>query len=156
MPRSGQKPGWKRSAGDEESRDCHGENPGDPESEDRLDGYTGGFRCGARPADGDRRFRDDVGYEYKPSANGGGFDFTVEVREVGEVFPYRFEDLPVADGVLRAALHAQEPLWGERIPIPAIRAVRGHDRYKAGVKAAVTWKVEEPQPGCAGDRCSSR
>ncbi len=86
-----------------------------------------------------------VGYEYKLSAN-EGFDFTLEVREVGEVFPYRFEDLPVADGVLRAALHAQEPLWGERIPISAI--ARYVDTIiQSGVKAAVTWKVEEPQPG---------
>jgi outer membrane protein insertion porin family len=87
-----------------------------------------------------------VGYEYQLSADGAGFDFTVEVREVGEVFPYRFDGLPVADDVLMEALRAQEPLWGDRIPITA--TTRYVDTIvQCGVKDAVTWKVEEGSTG---------
>ena len=55
-----------------------------------------------------------VGYEYKLSAGGAGFDFTVDVHEVGEVYPYRFEGLGVPEETLRAALRAAEPLWAMR------------------------------------------
>jgi outer membrane protein insertion porin family len=80
-----------------------------------------------------------VGYEYKLSADGAGFDFTIDVHEVGELYPYRFEGLPVADGALREALRAQEPLWGDRIPVSAI--ARYVDTIvQAGVAAAVPWK----------------
>jgi outer membrane protein insertion porin family len=87
-----------------------------------------------------------VGYAYQLSADGAGFDCTMEVREVGEVYPYRFEGLPVADDVLMGAVRAQEPLWGEKIPITAI--ARYVDAIvQSGVKAAVTWKVEEGSAG---------
>jgi outer membrane protein insertion porin family len=71
---------------------------------------------------------------------------TVEVREVGEVYPYRFEGLGVDDQVLRETLRAQEPLWGDQVPISVL------SRYvdaiiHAGVKVAVTWKVEEAASG---------
>ncbi len=91
-----------------------------------------------------------VGYEYKLGANASGFDLTVEVREVGEVYPYRFEGLPIADDVLREALRAREPLWGDRIPITV--TARYIDTIiqagiQAGVKRAVTWKMEEGPAG---------
>ncbi len=86
---------------------------------------------------------DAVGYEYRLAADGAGFDLTMEVREVDQVFPYRFEDLSVAENVLRGAMRAQEPLWGDEIPITSV------EQYvdtivQAGVRFAVTWKVEEP------------
>lgn len=87
-----------------------------------------------------------VGYEYKLDPAKGGFDLTVEVREVGEVYPYRFEGLGVDDQVLRETLRAQEPLWGDQIPISVL------SRYvdaiiHAGVQVAVTWKVEVAASG---------
>lgn len=86
-----------------------------------------------------------VGYEYKFDPSKGGFDVTVEVREVGEVYPYRFEGLGVSDPVLRDAIRAEEPLWGDQVPISVLSryvdAIVG-----AGVKVAVTWKVAE-EPG---------
>jgi outer membrane protein insertion porin family len=87
-----------------------------------------------------------VGYEYKLDPAGSGFDLTVEVHEVGEVFPYRFEGLGVDDNVLREAVRAQEPLWGDQVPISAL--TRYVDAVvQAGVKMAVTWKMVETAEG---------
>ncbi len=86
-----------------------------------------------------------VGYEYKLDENRKGFEVTFEVHEIDITYPYRFERLPVADETLREALRAQEPLWGDRIPIAVV------DRYvdtivQSGVQMAVTWKVDEAPP----------
>lgn len=82
-----------------------------------------------------------VGYVYKPAADGESYDLTIEVHEIELTYPYRFERLPVADDVLRKALRAQEPLWGDRIPQAAI------ERYvdviaHSGVDVPLTWKIE--------------
>jgi len=88
-----------------------------------------------------------VGYEYKPSTSGtgtgagSGYDAVIEVHEIDNIYPYRFEDLPKPDNVLREALRAQEPLWGDLIPVEAI------ERYvdaiaQLGVGIAVTAKME--------------
>jgi outer membrane protein insertion porin family len=87
-----------------------------------------------------------VGYEYKFDPSKGGFDLTVEVREVGEVYPYRFEGLGVSDQVLREAIRAQEPLWGNQIPI-SVLARYADAIVQAGVKVPVTWKVEQAPSG---------
>jgi outer membrane protein insertion porin family len=62
---------------------------------------------------------ENAGYEYKPSADGKGYDGVLQVIEVEPVFPYRVEDLPVGDAALRATLRRQEPLFGDRIPSTA-------------------------------------
>ena len=91
-----------------------------------------------------------VGYEYKPSTSGtgadgagagSGYDAVIEVHEIDNIYPYRFEDLPKPDNVLREALRAQERLWGDQIPVEAI------ERYvdaiaQLGVGIAVTAKME--------------
>src|SRR6202044_2968822 len=82
--------------------------------------------------------------EYKSSAS--GYDLVIEVHEIDNIFPYRFEDLPKPDNVLREALRAQEPLWGDEIPFEAI------ERYvdtitQQGVGIAVTAKMERLMPG---------
>lgn len=81
---------------------------------------------------------ESVGYEFKPSADNKGFDATFEVIEVEQLFPYRFEDLPVKDDVLRATLHKQEPILGDEIP--ATKQVL--DRYVAEVQKLVGDKVK--------------
>jgi outer membrane protein assembly factor BamA len=86
-----------------------------------------------------------VGYEYKPSASGSGYDAAIDVHEIDNIYPYRFEDLPKPDDVLRQALRAQEPLWGDEIPVSAI------ERYvdaiaQLGVGIAVTAKTEPVPP----------
>ena len=84
-----------------------------------------------------------VGYEYKTTSTepGAGYDAVIEVHEIDNIYPYRFEDLPKPDDVLREALRAQEPLWGDEIPVAAI------ERYvdtilQQGVGIAVTAKLE--------------
>src|SRR5437016_5236122 len=55
---------------------------------------------------------ESVGYEFKPNAAKTGYEATFEVAEVALLYPYRFEDLPAPDAVLRAALAKQEVLLG--------------------------------------------
>jgi outer membrane protein insertion porin family len=92
---------------------------------------------------------ESVGYEFKPSAANTGYDAVLEVAEVDQLYSYRFEELPIPDGKLRAELHQQEPLLGDQIP--ATREVI--DRYvKAiqqlvGDKVTVTGKLSSDLPG---------
>jgi outer membrane protein insertion porin family len=60
---------------------------------------------------------EQVGYEYKPSAAKTGYDAVLQVQEVEQLFPYRFEDLPANEATLRTALRAQEPIFDDRIPV---------------------------------------
>jgi outer membrane protein insertion porin family len=81
---------------------------------------------------------ESVSYEFKPSADGKAYDGTLRLEEVDQVFPYRFEDLPVSEDVLRAAIRKQEVLLGDEIP--ATKDVI--DRYVATLEAAVDNKVK--------------
>ena len=76
---------------------------------------------------------ENVGYEYKPSVSKAGYDAVLEVQEVEQLLPYRFEDLPANETALRAALRAQEPIFEDRIPVAA--EVVG--RYAAAVQKFV-------------------
>ncbi len=59
---------------------------------------------------------ESVGCEFKPSASNTGYAGTIDVVEVEQLYPYRFEDLPVSDDAIRAALRKQELLLGDQIP----------------------------------------
>lgn len=63
---------------------------------------------------------ESVGFEYKPSAAGTGFDATFEVIETVPVYAYRFEALGGAAGkdeaAMREVLQKQETIFGDRIP----------------------------------------
>lgn len=59
---------------------------------------------------------ESVGCEFKPSASNTGYAGMIEVVEVEQLYPYRFEDLPVSDDTMRAALRKQESLLGDQIP----------------------------------------
>jgi outer membrane protein insertion porin family len=59
---------------------------------------------------------ESVGFEYRPSAAGTGFDATFEVVETAPLYAYRFEALGRIDAVLREAVRQQEPVMGDRIP----------------------------------------
>jgi len=59
---------------------------------------------------------DKVGYRYAPAKDGKGYDATIEVTEMPQVYPVRFEDLPATDTELRTLLKAKDPLFGDRIP----------------------------------------
>jgi outer membrane protein insertion porin family len=75
---------------------------------------------------------ENAGYEYKPSAAGTGYDVVFQVIEVPQLFGYRFEDVPVPDETLRAALRQLEPVFDDKIPPSA--AVLG--RFAAAIKQA--------------------
>lgn len=92
---------------------------------------------------------ESVGYEFKPAATKTGYEGVFDVVEVDQVYPYRFEDLPVPDDVLRAALRKQEPVLEDQIPattevldryIKAIQAL-------AGGAVKVTGRLRADLPG---------
>lgn len=80
---------------------------------------------------------ESVGYEFKPNAANNGYDATFELAEVALLYSYRFEDLPVADATLRAALAKQEILMGDMIP--ATREVL--DRYERALTKTLDGKI---------------
>jgi outer membrane protein assembly factor BamA len=59
---------------------------------------------------------DNVGYRYAPAKDAKGYDATIEVTELAELYALRFEDLPASDADLRAWLRQKDPLFGEKIP----------------------------------------
>ncbi len=81
---------------------------------------------------------ENVGYEYKPSAAKSGYDAVLQVQEVEQLLPYRFEDLPANETTLRAALRAQEPIFEDRIPV-ADEVVA---RYTAAVQKLVGGNIQ--------------
>jgi outer membrane protein insertion porin family len=59
----------------------------------------------------------NVGYEFKPSAAGTGYDAMLEVTELPEFYPFRFEDLPAKDEAIRVALDKQNFIFTDQIPV---------------------------------------
>lgn len=57
-----------------------------------------------------------VGYRYEPSGDGKGYAATLEVVEVGPLYPFRIEDLPAPAAELEAVLRRADPLFGAKIP----------------------------------------
>ena len=53
---------------------------------------------------------------FEPAKDGKGYDAKIEVEEIDQVFPVRFEDLPASAEQLRAWLKQQDPLFGPKIP----------------------------------------
>jgi outer membrane protein insertion porin family len=92
---------------------------------------------------------ESVGYEFKPSAANTGYDGVLQVVEVDQLFPYRFEDLPVSEETLRAELRKQEFLLGDQIPA----TTEVLDRYVkvieqgAGSSVKVAGKLNSEIPG---------
>jgi len=86
---------------------------------------------------------------YKPSPDNKGYDGRIQVVEVADVYPYRFEDLPAGDAALRELLLKQDPILDDRIP--ATRQVL--ERYEKvldqflGGNFAVTGKLMADAPG---------
>jgi outer membrane protein insertion porin family len=74
-----------------------------------------------------------VGYEYKPGTDKTAYAAILHVVEEMPLYPYRFEDLPEPDAVLRAALKNSEPLFGDRIPASDVVV----NRYKQTIAKAI-------------------
>ena len=90
---------------------------------------------------------ESVGYEFKPSADGKGYQGIFDVVEIDQLFPYRFEDLPISDETLRKELRQLEPILGDQIPATA----EVLDRYAKAIeqiaKVHVTGKLNSDIPG---------
>jgi len=56
-----------------------------------------------------------VGYRFNPSPQ-GGYNAVFQVTEIGQIFPYRFLDIPAEEASLRKYLRQQEPLFDDTIP----------------------------------------
>ena len=95
----------------------------------------------------------EVGYSYEPSAKGTGYDATFEVIELTRLYPYRFEELPLEEADLRAALRAQEKLFDDRIPAtPEVMnryaaALRRYIAEKTGEELEVVGELNNDLPG---------
>jgi len=68
---------------------------------------------------------DRAGYRYVSAQDGKGYDVTMEVAEMAQMYPIRFEDLPATDAQLRDWLKQKDPLFAPKIPATKIEL----DRY---------------------------
>lgn len=64
-----------------------------------------------------------VAYRYEPSGTGQEYRATLEVKEIAQIYPYRFEAIAGDEKAMRSWLKEKEPLFGDRIPAtePVIR-----------------------------------
>lgn len=79
-----------------------------------------------------------VSHEFKPGPKKTGYAGRIELSEIEQTYPYRFEDLPAADQDLRAAIQKAEPLFGDRLP--GTKEVL--ERFAAVVRGALGGKTE--------------
>jgi len=77
---------------------------------------------------------DRAGYRFAPAKDNQGYDATLEVVEMAQMYPLHFEDLPASDAQLRAWLKQKDPLFAPKIPAtkPALdRYVKYVEEYLA-------------------------
>jgi outer membrane protein insertion porin family len=85
-----------------------------------------------------------VAYRYEPAGKTGEYTARFEVKEIEQIYPYRFESLAGDEKAMRAWLKEKEPSFGDRIPPtePVLRRFaaalteyfksKGHDVEVAG------------------------
>jgi outer membrane protein assembly factor BamA len=65
-----------------------------------------------------------VAYRYEPAGKTGEYTARFEVKEIEQIYPYRFESLAGDEKAMRAWLKEKEPSFGDRIPptepVPAV------------------------------------
>jgi len=93
-----------------------------------------------------------VGYHFAPDRTGEGYDGVLNVVEVEQLYPYRFEELPATEAELRGAIEKSEPLFGAKLPGTRevlARCTLALEQYLAGknFKDKVTAKVTADNPG---------
>ena len=84
---------------------------------------------------------DRVGYRFAPAKDSKGFDGTLEVAEMGQMFAVRFEDLPVDDAKVRAWLKQKDPLFAPKLPATK----RELDRYAQWINELLA-QSNHPEP----------
>jgi outer membrane protein assembly factor BamA len=92
-----------------------------------------------------------VGYSYAPAESGKGYALTIEVAEIAQVFPVRFDRIDAPEAELRAWLKKAEPLFGDSIPATkkiVDRYVNHLDRYFAskGQDIKIAGRVTSDNP----------
>ena len=95
---------------------------------------------------------ESVGYRFGPSASGKGIVVALQVVEVAEVYPFRFERLEASSNELEAWLKSSDPLFGDKIPAtsPALgRYAKAIEAFLASRKKAesVIGKLTADDPG---------
>jgi outer membrane protein insertion porin family len=95
---------------------------------------------------------ESVGYRFGPTASGKGIVVTLQVVEVAEVYPFRFERLEAPSKELEEWLKSSDPLFGDKIPAtsPALgRYAKAIEAFLASRKRAesVTGKLTADDPG---------
>ncbi len=88
-----------------------------------------------------------VGYQYKPSADGTGYNATFEVKEVEQSYPVKFDRLAKPEKELLAVLEKSDPLFGEKIPGTAPLLAKYAQVLEAAVGEKVVGKVMADGPG---------
>ena len=82
---------------------------------------------------------ESVGYRFGPSASGKGIVVTLQVVEVAEVYPFRFERLEAPSNELEAWLKSSDPFFGDKIPATPLvlgRYVKAIEAFLASRKKA--------------------
>lgn len=59
---------------------------------------------------------ESIGYKFGPTSDGKGYSGTFEVVEVEQLYPVRFEDLPVSEKEIATFMAQRHPLFRDRIP----------------------------------------
>lgn len=75
-----------------------------------------------------------VAYRYEPLPGKQSYSAVFEVKEIAQLFPYRFEAIDFPEAELRAWLKKDEPLFGDRIPAtePVLKRFQASiDKYLA-------------------------
>lgn len=84
---------------------------------------------------------DRVGYRFAPAKDGKGYDATIEIVEMAQMYPMRFEDLPAPDRQLRDWLKKKDPLFAPKIPATKLEL----DRYAKWIdEYLVSQNIHEP------------
>jgi len=92
-------------------------------------------------------FFESVGYQYKPSADGRGFDATFDVKEVEQSYPVKFDRLPKPDKEMLALLQKSDPLFGDKVPGTAPLLTKYAKVLEAAVGEKVIGRVMADGPG---------
>ncbi|MBL8176711.1 MAG: hypothetical protein JNK48_18690 [Bryobacterales bacterium] len=90
---------------------------------------------------------ESVGYQYKPSPDGRGFDASFDVKEVEQSYPVKFDRLPKPGQDLFALLEKSDPLFSDRIPGTAPLLAKYAKTIEAAVGEKVVGKVMADSPG---------
>jgi outer membrane protein insertion porin family len=94
---------------------------------------------------------DRAGYRFASAQDNKGYEVTLEVVEMAQMYPIRFEDLPATDDQLRDWLKQKDPLFAPKVPATKVELDRyvkwiGEFLAKQDYHETVTGKVISENP----------